>query len=142
MYSTALCGHLPTHCERWSHTAASSKNFTFKSISPKSIASHIIFATHENSDSYKSPKLCVQTTPAQLIFHKTYLQWPPFKMSHADQKVSASLLPVIPPFMFKRPQKYITSPSLLSCIASSKTFSAFLDKETCLGKTMMNMMQN
>lgn len=60
----------------------------------------------------------------------TYLQCPPFKMSHIDQKVSTSLLPVAP-FMFKRTQKYITSPLVLSCIVSSKTFSAFKDSEAC-----------
>lgn len=60
----------------------------------------------------------------------TYLQPPPFKMSHMDQNVRMSLLPPMPPSMSKRAQKYITSPFSSPCTDSSNTFSAFGDNET------------
>lgn len=63
----------------------------------------------------------------------TCLQCPPFKMSHMDQKVSTSLLPVTPS-LSTRAQKYITSPAVFSRIVSSNTFSAFKDNEACFKK--------
>lgn len=68
------------------------------------------------------------------MFHIIYLQFPPFKISHIDQKVSALLLPMAPPSRSKRPQKYITSPLAFSCIVSSKTLSASTDNATCFSK--------
>lgn len=66
----------------------------------------------------------------QLIFTTIYLQCPPFRMSHMDQKVSTSLLFLVnPPSMSRCAQKYITSPSV-SCTVSSRTFSALMDNET------------
>lgn len=63
------------------------------------------------------------------LFEARYLQCPPFKTSHMDQKVSSSLLPVTPPSMPKRAQKYITS-LFSSCVFSSRTLSALNDNET------------
>lgn len=67
--------------------------------------------------------LCKQTC-------KTHLQFPPFMMSHMDQKVSTSLLPVSPLSISKRAQKYIVSSLVFSCIVSSRAFSALADNET------------
>lgn len=55
-------------------------------------------------------------------------------MSHVDQNVSAFLLPPSSPSIFKRAQKYTTSPLAFSFIVSSKTFSAFMDNETYIFK--------
>jgi hypothetical protein len=71
------------------------------------------------------------------MFHIIYLQFPPFKISHIDQKVSALLLPMAPRSKSRRPQKYITSPLKLSCIVSSKTPSASADNATCFAKRIL-----